>query len=486
MRKLAFFLILIAVVGACSCFAGPARKTKKIIIQPARTNVPNKPDKLVILYTSSASGQIRSCNCTKFRFGGYGREMTLLKSIRAHNPDSILIEGGDITGGNGFQAKLKAEVAAQAIKFLGYGAMVPGDEELGLRDEQAIKYFTRHKVPVICANLHISGDSKPVFKPWSVLITSNGLKVGVLGLLDKSIGGDFLERQYGQCISDPLKQAKRLVPIIRRQCDLLVVVFHGPFSFAGKLAGVNGIDIVLTTHRSERGLLFPPKGLNEIKAPVHQGSGATLIDAGTNDNWSLGQIDIRLNSSHKIAWAQHKLIYLDRRYPESPQMVKIYEAYNEAVTKAVLEESEKFAKKEEVLLLRRGLDPAAMRKRLYQSPFATSKACGDCHSEIVESWSKTRHANAINSLIHSRQEYDPECVACHVTGLVVRNGYINYKKTPELANVQCEACHGPALAHSKSSEAGFGKVGEQTCRSCHTEDRDPEFDFDTYWARIKH
>ena len=36
---------------------------------------PTNPRTLTILYTSRARSQIRSCNCTKFRYGGYGRQV---------------------------------------------------------------------------------------------------------------------------------------------------------------------------------------------------------------------------------------------------------------------------------------------------------------------------------------------------------------------------------------------------------------------------
>jgi len=76
------------------------------------------PTELTLLYSSSARGQIRSCNCTKFRFGGYGRELTLLKSIRSQCPDVVLIEGGDCVEWTGFQGDLKLEVAKKALDML--------------------------------------------------------------------------------------------------------------------------------------------------------------------------------------------------------------------------------------------------------------------------------------------------------------------------------------------------------------------------------
>jgi mono/diheme cytochrome c family protein len=90
------------------------------------------------------------------------------------------------------------------------------------------------------------------------------------------------------------------------------------------------------------------------------------------------------------------------------------------------------------------------------------------------------------TLSKTKQEFDPECIRCHATGTTARHGFTNAADTPELVNVQCEACHGPALAHTKSPAKGFGKANEETCRACHTTERAPDFDYDIAWAKIMH
>ena len=52
--------------------------------------------------------------------------------------------------------------------------------------------------------------------------------------------------------------------------------------------------------------------------------------------------------------------------------------------------------------------------------------------------------------------------------------------------LQCEACHGAGRTHAESSSGGYGATGEQTCRSCHTDERNPDFDYETAWGKIKH
>ncbi len=488
MKGIALIILATAVLAspaAKSTVAGKAAAkapAKPAVTQPAaQSNF-----SLTLLYSSSAHGQIRSCNCTKFRFGGYGREATLVKSIREKTPNVIVVEGGDAVDWTGLQAELKTEVAAKALKLIGYNAMVPGEDELSRSAVAYIDRFDSKAVPILGANYHKDGSDTPAYPSSTIAETQTGIRVGIIGLLSQSAGKLFQEADLATAIKDPLPALKSALAEVKPKSDLVVVVFHGPLSEAEKLA-VDGVDVVLATHRTSRDILFPEKGSdsNEVTAPVEKRGDIIIAGAETNANWSLGRIDLEI-SGGKVKSAAHKLLYLDRRYDEDPQMVSTYEEYNKKVKDAVLTQSAKFKADAEALLVKRGLNLDQMRSRLRKSPFVGAGKCKECHPQLHEIWSGSRHAKAMDTLKSRNQEFDPECISCHATGVMVRNGFTNMKDTPELANVQCEACHGPAEQHVKAPAKGFGKVHEQTCRACHTDERTPDFDYAQEWAKIMH
>ncbi|MCE5323005.1 hypothetical protein LLG46_06785 [bacterium] len=478
-------LLVTAFLLASVSPAMKASKPQKAVAVKKTAQKTSKHSSLVLLYTSCARGQIRSCNCTKFQFGGYGRELTLLKSIRKNNRNVILIEGGDTTAGDDFQAKLKASVTSGALKLLGYNAMVPGEMELGRSGINYLDYFDTKSVPMLCANVPDLCSSQGGYIPYKIFKTEDNLKVGVIGVLDDAITGELRRRGINQLVTDPVASLKKLVPKMRLTSDLIVAVYHGSSDTAARLASVKGVDLVLCTHFGGRDFLFPDKKTNEVNAPVDKVGSTVIIKCQTSTNWSLGRIDIGL-AGKKIDSATHKLFYLDRRYDEDPAMVKIYDDYNEDVAQAVLSRAKKMKSDMEVMLVNRGLKVKDMRERLYKSPFAGDKKCKECHSDIHDTWSKSLHAHAMATLEATNQGFDPECVSCHVTGANMRNGFSNKNDTPELVNVQCEACHGPGVEHSKNPVAGYGSVGEERCRSCHTDERTPDFDYEKSWATIKH
>ena len=139
-------------------------------------------------------------------------------------------------------------------------------------------------------------------------------------------------------------------------------------------------------------------------------------------------------------------------------------------------------------------------------------------------WKDSKHAHAFESLFpeHKRPGYerlngiarpfDPECLACHVTGwkpdqyLLYKSGFLNkvLAKEPQknleslLAGNQCENCHGPGSRHIELIEEGevqdamlevrvtVEQARKSMCGSCHDPDNSPNFDFDKYWKDIAH
>lgn len=116
--------------------------------------------------------------------------------------------------------------------------------------------------------------------------------------------------------------------------------------------------------------------------------------------------------------------------------------------------------------------------------YVGSSQCETCHADLGAGWQTTRHAKAIDSLKKSGQEKLPACVQCHVTGYEKDGGFIDMDLTPEMAGVQCEACHGPGSVHIEDPSVDMIKDGgAELCRKCHTEKQDPGF---KYEEKVKH
>ncbi|MDH5571644.1 MAG: cytochrome c family protein [Gammaproteobacteria bacterium] len=90
--------------------------------------------------------------------------------------------------------------------------------------------------------------------------------------------------------------------------------------------------------------------------------------------------------------------------------------------------------------------------------------CRMCHIPHFESWSETKMSQAFDLLkpgvrsdAKTKAGLDPEtdytnnsaCLMCHTTGFGRPGGFISMDKTPDMANVQCEMCHGPGSLYAQ-------------------------------------
>lgn len=99
-----------------------------------------------------------------------------------------------------------------------------------------------------------------------------------------------------------------------------------------------------------------------------------------------------------------------------------------------------------------------------------SDKCKMCHSKQHGTWAMMKHFKAFDSLTAEEKKND-ECVKCHVTGFGKPGGFVSMEKTPNLAHVQCEACHGPGGNHMKAPMADKKKTIDRRgtdCRDCHS------------------
>jgi len=115
--------------------------------------------------------------------------------------------------------------------------------------------------------------------------------------------------------------------------------------------------------------------------------------------------------------------------------------------------------------------------------YLSVEACVECHEEEVSGWKTTPHAHAFETLKEQGEEKQSAqgCVKCHVVGFEKDGGFIDMELTPELKDVQCEACHGPGRQHAESEDPAdiLVKPDAMLCRTCHTEGQDKNFDYES-------
>ena len=124
-----------------------------------------------------------------------------------------------------------------------------------------------------------------------------------------------------------------------------------------------------------------------------------------------------------------------------------------------------------------------------KAEYAGSESCTDCHADQAAFWAKTVHAQAWKTLVDRGQQFDLDCIGCHVTGWD-KPGGSTLGHNDKLRDVQCETCHGPGSIHVAKGglEKPFAVVrapAEDLCATqCHTKEHSDTFQHDAYLRDI--
>ncbi len=120
-----------------------------------------------------------------------------------------------------------------------------------------------------------------------------------------------------------------------------------------------------------------------------------------------------------------------------------------------------------------------------EAVFIGSAACGECHPDQYESFSKySKKAHSSQSVKIMASDLTPEelkeCFHCHTTGYGKPGGFVGFTETPEMADAGCEVCHGPGSSHAEADgdpELIKGELSMDDCTGCHNEERVQSFNF---------
>ncbi|MEW6600216.1 MAG: multiheme c-type cytochrome [Nitrospirota bacterium] len=190
----------------------------------------------------------------------------------------------------------------------------------------------------------------------------------------------------------------------------------------------------------------------------------TVIVSGYPRGKKTGMLSLVKGSEGGIKVRNHKWLSLGSDADEDPRVRSVLNEYDAKVA-ALMKEREKTSSGDTYLGVSR---------------------CAECHQPYEDSWKKTRHAAAFDSLVKAGKSNDPECVACHAVGFGEKGGFFSLEMTPELANVQCEECHGLDREHPEDYSRPMKKVTEETCLKCHSRENSPDFDYPVYLKKITH
>lgn len=184
----------------------------------------------------------------------------LIRRVRAENPNTLLLDGGDIFQGTAESFLTRGGVMAKAMNALGYDAFAIGNHEFDWGVEALGEMLGKMDAAPLAANLIAGPDAPEAFRrvlPF-VIQEIDGLKVAVVGLTTPNIPNWFRDVEaHDLRILDSRRALERTLPLVRRERpQIMILLVHQGLAAADDDANeINGIcrrfgefDLVLGGH----------------------------------------------------------------------------------------------------------------------------------------------------------------------------------------------------------------------------------------------
>ena len=213
---------------------------------------------ITILHTNDTHSQIDPlpANDVNAGKGGVARRATLVKRIRKENPNTLLVDAGDVLQGTPYFNFYKGEVEYKAMSAIGYDVGTLGNHEFDNGVEALAAALKFANFDVVSANYDLKGTVLEQRVKRYVVKTIGGIKIGLFGLGVSPVGLITPDNFKGVTYIDPVVAARDVVKTLRdvERCALIVGMSHLGYYEDGQrgdsmvAAQVDGIDFIASGH----------------------------------------------------------------------------------------------------------------------------------------------------------------------------------------------------------------------------------------------
>ena len=280
---------------------------------------------------------------------GLAKAFTIIQSIRAQNPNTLLVDCGDTIQGTplGYYFSRRdlerPNPVVLVMNRMGYDAMAVGNHEFNFGLKALWKAKKESRFPWLSANTRgVYADPVRAFPPYLVKEVA-GVRVGILGLTTPGIPRWELPQHYtGYKFQGIVSTARKFVSILRNRerADVVILIVHSGLDrdtetgqiHPGQVPGENavwelahsipGIDAIIFGHTHQ-----------EVEGRFVKG---VLLTQPKNWAQSVAQVDLSLSRRDgrwKVEAKQSKVIRVTDEVVADPEILVMTREHEEAAQK---------------------------------------------------------------------------------------------------------------------------------------------------------
>ena len=211
-----------------------------------------KTTKITILHTNDVHSHIDAFGPEDGRnanMGGVARRATLIEGIRNENPNTLLLDAGDIFQGTPYFNYYGGELEFKLMSKLKYDAATIGNHDFDNGIDGLYAQLPHAQFQFICSNYDFSNTLMNTHvKPYNIY-NKDGIKIGVFGLGIELNGlvdpAMYKETKY----LDPVEISQEMTRILKTEekCDLIICLSHLGYSYKTDLDKISDIKLAAMT-----------------------------------------------------------------------------------------------------------------------------------------------------------------------------------------------------------------------------------------------
>jgi S-sulfosulfanyl-L-cysteine sulfohydrolase len=228
--------------------------------------------------------------------GGYAHLATFFRQMRLNNPNTFIIDTGDMFQGSQLSVETTGKAIQPILNAIGYDLYLPGNWEVVYYKKAMQQLLGGLSAPKICANMyHDIGDGRkgelifPPYYTWSAA----GIKIGFVGYTDPLVPiRQSPAYSKGIIYTKPEENLEHYVSVLREQeqCNMVILLSHLGLSQQIALSNSNackGVDYIFGGDTHER-----------VRTPIH-GKYSKVVEPGAFGSF-VGKLDLIVENGEII------------------------------------------------------------------------------------------------------------------------------------------------------------------------------------------
>jgi 5'-nucleotidase len=211
-----------------------------------------KTSKITILHTNDVHSHIDPfgpedvINANK---GGVARRASLVEAIRNENPNTLLLDAGDIFQGTPYFNYYGGELEFKLMSKLKYDAATIGNHDFDNGIDGLYAQLPHATFQFLSANYDFSNTIMDTHvKPYSIFIKDD-VKIGVFGIgieLHNLVGAEMYKETKHL---DPIEITQDMTRILKeeKQCDLVICLSHLGYNYRNEPRKISDLKLAAAT-----------------------------------------------------------------------------------------------------------------------------------------------------------------------------------------------------------------------------------------------